>query len=167
MGKRNDRNPTRRKLLAGAACVAGGLGVPLGAPMLFRVRQAQATPATMAAAIRQVVGEASVKPGKVKLDIPPLVENGNTVQYTVTVDSPITPSDYVKAIHVFNEKNPQPNIISVHFGPRAGRASITSRMRLADSEKVVAIAELSDGSFWSDTVEVVVTIVACVEDSTP
>jgi sulfur-oxidizing protein SoxY len=160
---KKERNPTRRTLLIGASCMAGALG----APVLLTVRRAQATPATMTAAIRQVVGEATVSPGKVKLDLPPLVENGNAVQYTVSVDSPMTPSDYVKAIHVFNEKNPQPNVISVYLGPRAGRANFTSRMRLADSEKVVAIAEMSDGSFWADTVEVVVTIAACVEDGIP
>jgi sulfur-oxidizing protein SoxY len=163
MDRSTETNPTRRKLLFGASCLAAGLGTPL----LLAVRRAQATPATMATAIRQVVGEASVKPGKVKLDLPPLVENGNTVPFTVSVDSPMTPSDYVKAIHVFNEKNPQSNVIGVRLGPRAGRASFTSRMRLADSEKVVAIAELSDGSFWSDSVDVVVTIAACVEDGIP
>jgi sulfur-oxidizing protein SoxY len=161
--RKKERNPTRRTLLIGASYMAGALG----APVLLTVRRAQATPATMTAAIRQVVGEATVSPGKVKLELPPLVENGNTVQYTVSVDSPMTPSDYVRAIHVFNEKNPQPNIISVYLGPRAGRATFTSRMRLADSEKVVAIAEMSDGSFWADTVEVVVTIAACVEDGIP
>lgn len=159
---KKERNPTRRTILIGASCVAGALGA-----QVLTIRRAQATPATMAAAIRQVVGEATVNPGKVHLDLPPLVENGNTVPYSVSVDSPMTPSDYVKAIHVFNEKNPQSNIISVHFGPRAGRANFTSRMRLADSEKVVAIAEMSDGSFWADTVEVVVTIAACVEDGLP
>jgi sulfur-oxidizing protein SoxY len=163
MDRGKKTNPTRRKLLFGASCLAAGLGMPL----LLAVRRAQATPATMATAIRQVVGEASVKPGKVKLDLPPLVENGNTVPFTVSVDSPMTPSDYVKAIHVFNEKNPQSNVIGVRLGPRAGRASFTSRMRLADSEKVLAIAELSDGSFWSDSVDVVVTIAACVEDGIP
>jgi sulfur-oxidizing protein SoxY len=158
-----ERNPTRRTILIGTGCLAGALG----APTLLTVHRAHATPATMEAAIRQVVGEATVKPGKVTLELPPLVENGNTVQYSVSVDSPMTPSDHVKAIHVFNEKNPQPNVISVHLGPRAGRANFASRMRLADSEKVVAIAELSDGSFWADTVEVVVTIAACVEDGIP
>lgn len=157
------QNPTRRTILIGAGCMAGALG----APALLTIRRAQATPATMTAAIRHVVGESAVSPGKVKLDLPPLVENGNTVQYTVSVDSPMTPSDYVKAIHIFNEKNPQPNVISVNLGPRAGRANFTGRMRLADSEKVVAIAEMSDGSFWSDTVDVVVTIAACVEDGIP
>jgi sulfur-oxidizing protein SoxY len=160
---KKERSPTRRTLLIGAGCTAGALG----ASVLPTIRRAQATPATMTAAIRQVVGEATVSPGKVKLELPPLVENGNTVQYTVSVDSPMTPSDYVRAIHVFNEKNPQPNVISVYLGPRAGRATFTSRMRLADSEKVVAIAEMSDGSFWADTVEVVVTIAACVEDGIP
>ena len=88
----------------------------------------------MEAAIRQVVGEAPVKPGKVKLDLPPLVENGNTVAMSVAVDSPMTAKDHVKAIHVFTEKNPQPNVISVKLGPRAGKAEISTRIRLADTQ---------------------------------
>ena len=92
----------------------------------------------MAAAIRSVTGGAAVKTGKVKLDMPPLVENGNTVPMTVTVDSPMTPKDHVKSIHVFNEKNPQPNIGNFHLGPRAGRAQVSTRIRLADSQKIVA-----------------------------
>ena len=75
------------------------------------------------------------------LDMPPLVENGNAVPLTVSVDSPMTKADYVKAIHVFNEKNPQPQVISVHLGPHAGRASVSTRIKLADIQKVVAIAE--------------------------
>ena len=78
----------------------------------------------MDAAIKKVVGEAPLRKGKVKLDLPPLIENGNTVSLTVSVESPMTADDYVKAIHVFNEKNPQPNVVSVHLGPRAGRASV-------------------------------------------
>ena len=80
-----------------------------------------------------------------KLDLPPLIENGNTVPLTVAVESPMTAADHVKAIHVFTEKNPQPNVVSVHLGPRAGRASIATRIRLADTQKVIAIAEMSDG----------------------
>ena len=104
----------------------------------------------MEAAIRKVVGDAPIKPGKVKLDLPPLVENGNTVAMSVAVDSPMTAADHVKAIHVFTEKNPQPNVISVKLGPRAGRAEIATRIRLADTQTVIAICEMSDGSFWSD-----------------
>jgi sulfur-oxidizing protein SoxY len=116
-------------------------------------------------AIRKVVGEANVTPGKIKLDIPPLSENGNSVAMSITVDSPMTPKDYVKAIHVFSEKNPQPNVIGVTLGPRAGRASISTRIRLADTQTITAIAELSDGTFWSDTADVIVTLGACLEDT--
>ena len=128
---------TRRGLLkiAGALAVGGG-GVPT-----IAVGPAAATSADMQAAIAKVIGDAKVNIGKVKLETPPLVENGNTVPCAVTVDSPMTVADYVKAIHVFNEKNPQPNVISTKLGPRAGRASITTRMRLSDTQTVVAIAE--------------------------
>jgi sulfur-oxidizing protein SoxY len=145
---------TRRQFLAAAA----GVGLALA------VRPAKATPASMKQAIRQIVGEAAVTRGKIKLDLPPLVENGNSVAMSVTVDSPMTAKDYVKAIHVFTEKNPQPNIISVQLGPRAGKADIQTRVRLADTQSVVAICELSDGSFWSDTVDVIITLGACLED---
>jgi len=128
------------------------------------VRPAKATPADMQAAIAKIVGDAKLNVGRVKLDIPPLVENGNTVPCAVTVVSPMTPKDYVKAIHVFNEKNPQANVISASLGPRAGRASISTRIRLSDTQTVVAIAEMSDGSFWSDSVNVFITLGACLED---
>ena len=120
--------------------------------------------AALEAAIRNVTGGAEVRPGKVRLEIPPLIDNGNTVPLTVTVESPMTASDYVKAIHVFTEKNPQPLVIGAHLGPRAGRARLATRARIADTGRVIAIAELSDGSFWSDTVSVVVTLSACLED---
>jgi len=126
-----------------------------------------AVPGQMEAAIRKVIGDAKVQKGKVTLDLPPLVENGNSVPMTVTVASPMTAENRVKAIHVFNEKNPQANVISVQFGPRAGKAEIATRIRLADTQKLTAIAELSDGTYWSDTQEVVVTLAACLEDLQP
>jgi sulfur-oxidizing protein SoxY len=145
---------TRRTVLT----AIGGAGAALF------VRPAKATPESMRSAIRQVVGEAPVKPGKIKLDLPPLVENGNTVAMAVSVESPMTAKDYVKAIHVFTEKNPQPNVISVKLGPRAGKAEIQTRVRLADTQTVTAICEMSDGSFWSDNVDVIITLGACLED---
>jgi sulfur-oxidizing protein SoxY len=129
----------------------------------IRLEPAQATPERMRTAIRNVVGEASIRKGRVELEVPPLVENGNTVALSVAVDSPMTATDYVKALHVFNEKNPQPNVISVHLGPRAGKAKISTRFRLADSQMVTAIAEMSDGTFWSASADVIVTLAACVE----
>ena len=152
-----DSDLTRRAVVLGAAGTAA-FGVPL-----VQVRRAQATPDMMKAAVHRVIGEAPVRQGRVTLDIPPLVENGNTIAMSVKVDSPMTATDYVKAIHVFNEKNPQPDIISVHLGPRAGKAAFSTRIRLANSQNVLAIAEMSDGSFWSDTAEVIVTIAACLE----
>jgi sulfur-oxidizing protein SoxY len=110
-----------------------------------------------------LVGEAPVTKGRLKIDLPPLIENGNAVSLTVAVESPMSVEDHVKAIHVFTEKNPQPNVISVQLGPRAGRATFSSRIRLADSQKVIAIAQMSDGSFWSDEIEVIVTLAACLE----
>ena len=150
---------TRRKFLTGAGAMAAGSALPV-----ILVRPARATPASMAAAIRDVIGEARVQPGKVKLDLPPIVENGNTVSMTVSVDSPMTEADHVKAIFIFNEKNPQPNIANFHLTPRAGKARVSTRIRLADSQQVVAIAQLSDGSFWSGSIDVIVTLAACVEN---
>jgi sulfur-oxidizing protein SoxY len=140
-------------------------GLAGGAAMLaVTLRPAEATPAMLASAIRNVVGTAPVQTGKVKLEIPPLVENGNTVPMTVSVASPMAPEDRVRSIHVFNEKNPQPNIGNFYLGPQAGRAQVSTRIRLADSQKVVAIARLSDDSFWSASVDVVVTLAACTEE---
>src|ERR1700686_3553731 len=136
---------TRRQILISALALIGGTGMSL----LLAIKPTWATPAMMRAAIRKVIGEAPLRKGKVRLDLPPLIENGNTVPMTVSVDSPMTEADYVKAIHVFNEKNPQPNVLSIRLGPRAGKAAISSRIRLADSQTVTAIAEMSDASFWA------------------
>ena len=145
---------TRREVLKTSGAVALGAALPGQAHALGQ----------METAIRRVVGEAEIRKGKVTLDLPPLVENGNTVPMSVSVDSPMTKDSYVKAIHVFNEKNPQANVISVQLSPRAGKAAISTRIRLAGTQKLMAIAELSDGSYWSDTQEVIVTLAACLED---
>jgi sulfur-oxidizing protein SoxY len=144
---------TRRRILLGSA---GLMSVAIVRPVL-------AMPEDMQAAIRAFVGDAKPQPGRVRLDIPPLVENGNAAPVTVTVDSPMTAADHVRAIALFNEKNPQPNVAVFHLGPRAGRARIETRMRLATSQAVTAIAAMSDGTFHSDTAQVIVTLAACIE----
>jgi sulfur-oxidizing protein SoxY len=163
MSEQREWNTTRRAVLlaAGALAVGGGAG-GAGAQTLFRPPAGTAD--AMQTAIRKVVGEAEVKKGKVKLDVPPLSENGNTVSCAVEVDSSMTPKDYVKAIHIFTEKNPQPYVVSVHLGPRAGRAGFATRIRLSDTQTITAIAELSDGTFWSDSADVIITLGACLED---
>jgi sulfur-oxidizing protein SoxY len=129
---------SRRDFLIGSA----GIGLVTALP----VRSASATPAMLEEAIRNVVGESNLQRGKVTLDVPPLVENGNAVPLTIIVDSPMSEAEHVKAIHVFNEKNPQPKVISVALGPRAGKASVATRIKLADAQRIVGIAEMSDGS---------------------
>lgn len=150
---------TRREFLVAASGLVGGVG--LGT----LPGESRATPASMAEAVRKVVGAAPVREGRVKLNVPPLIDNGNAVPLSVAVESPMTAADHVKAIHVFAERNPLPNILSVHLGPRSGRARVATRVRLADTQNVLAIAQLSDGSFWSDRVHVVVTLSACLEEA--
>jgi sulfur-oxidizing protein SoxY len=147
----------RRAFLIGGGAVGALFGLTATA--------VSATPAEAKEAILKLTAGATVKPGRVTLELPPLVENGNSVPLTVSVDSPMTTADHVKAIHVIVEKNPQPYVASFHLGPRAGRARVSTRIRLADSQSVVAICEMSDGSFWSGSAESVVTLAACVESS--
>ena len=146
--------PGRRAFLAGTAGLACALVL----------RTAAATPESMLAAIRALTGGVAPRTGRVRIEVPPLSENGNVVPLTVAVDSPMTPAEHVRAIHVFSEKNPDPRVLSVHLGPRSGRASLSTRIRLADTQTVIAVAELSDGSFWAQSASVVVTLAACLEE---
>ncbi len=122
---------------------------------------ARATPEAMAAAIRDFSGGAPLREGRVKLDIAPLVDNGNTVPVSLSV--PEVPPQQVLALALFNERNPNPEVIRASFGPRAGARVLATRMRLATSQALVAVARLADGSCWSQRVEVVVTLSACLE----
>ena len=146
--------PTRRQLIA--------VGAGLGAWLV--VRPASAAPDELSATIRAYTGGAAHTPGRVTLDIAPLVDNGNTVPVTVTVDSPMTAADHVTAIAIFNERNPQRDVARFTLSPRNGRASVSTRIRLATTQKLVAVARLSDGSYWSHTVDVIVAIAACLEE---
>ena len=119
---------------------------------------------TLESALRSYTGDAVVKEGRMKFEIPPLAENGNAVPVKIEVHSPMTAEDYVRCIALFTEKNPQPEVVVFHLGPRAGRAQIATRIRLATSQVVVAIAELSDGSFAISRATVIVTIASCIED---
>jgi sulfur-oxidizing protein SoxY len=143
----------RHVMVAGAA----------GLIVLTLPRSAVARP-SLDEAIRGFTGGAPVQAGRVKLEIPPLVENGNAVGVTLDVESPMTAADHVRRIALFNEKNPQADVAIFHMGPRAGRAHLTTRIRLATTQTVVAIAEMSDGSYWSSKASVIVTLAACIED---
>ena len=143
------------KQVQGLGLIALGL---LANPLIAFAKKEEADEA-----IKKIVGGATIREGKVTLTIPPLVENGNLVVLKVSVVSPMTANDYVKTIHVIAEGNPLPNIFTVYLTPRSGTASITTRVRLADSQKVWAIAQMSNGSFWQGSAETLVTLSACTE----
>jgi sulfur-oxidizing protein SoxY len=146
--------PDRRTILVALA----------GAAVLTTAPAANAEPADMEAAIKAFTGGKPMTSGRVKIDITPLVENGNSVSCGVACESPMSEADHVKRIALFNEKNPQSDIAVFHLNPRAGAAKVETRIRLATTQNLVAIAEMSDGSLWSDKVEVIVTIAACLEE---
>jgi sulfur-oxidizing protein SoxY len=153
--------PARRRI--GRRRALAVLGGAMAVPHLL-LRPALATPAEVEATIRRLAGEAPVQRGRVMLDMPPLAENGNAVPVTVSVESPMTEADHVRSIALFAAANPLPEVARFHLGPRAGRAQVATRIRLADSQTVTALAELSDGSLWFETAEMIVTIAACVEN---
>jgi len=126
--------------------------------------RARATPESMQAALLAVTGGAPLREGRVTLELPPLVDNGNSVPLTVRVDSPMSAADHVRAIHIFNQKNPQPDVLTCHMGPRCGRAFVATRVKLADSQVITAVAAMSDGTFHVARADVIVTIAACIED---
>jgi sulfur-oxidizing protein SoxY len=128
--------------------------------------QAAALPPELEAAIAAFTGGAPVREGRVTLDVAQLVDNGNAVPVTVSVDSPMTAADHVVALALFNERNPQRDVFTARLGPRSGRARVSSRIRLATSQKLVAVARMRDGSCWSRTVDVIVTLAACIEGET-
>ena len=106
-----------------------------------------------------------VRKGRVKVTLPQLADNGNSVPIKIVVDSPMTEADHVKSIHLYSERNPVSNMANFYLGPRAGKAEIDSRVRLAGSQKVTAVAALSDGTFWYDAASIVVTLSACLDES--
>jgi sulfur-oxidizing protein SoxY len=161
------RPAARREFLLAASGLAAGIALESATASAATPPVAAKSTASAAAtldAIRKVAGSATINKGKVKLDLPELVDNGNAVPLTVKVDSPMTPTDYVRAIHIFTQKNPLPEVAAFRLGPRAGRAVVSTRVRLADTQTVIAIAETSDGSFWSGTADTVVTLAACLEE---
>lgn len=127
------------------------------------LRPAGATPDSLRAALATFAGGAPLRDGRVTLDIAPLVENGNVVPVAISVTSPMTATDHVRRIALFTSRTPQPEVLVMHLGPRSGRAVVATRMRLATSQQVLAVAELSDGSFWRQGIDVIVTLAACVE----
>lgn len=148
---------SRRVVLAGAV---GILALPLTAG------SALATQESMAEAMDEALGKnAPTKVGRVKLELPELAENGNSVPLKITVDSSMTSADHVKTIYVFSEKNPVANVVRFHLGPRSGAARVQTSIRLAATQRITAVARMSDGSLWSGGADVIVTQAACLDET--
>jgi len=153
----NASAPSRRAVLLGALALALIPVSPDGA---------SATPESMAEAMGEALGPSPViRQGRVRLEIPQLAENGNAVPLTVSVDSPMTAADHVATIYVFSEKNPSANVVRFHLGSRSGRAWVRTSIRLASTQRITAVAAMSDGTLWSATADVVVTAGACIDDT--
>lgn len=135
----------------------------LGAGAFVALRPASAAPDELADAIRAWTGGAPVVPGRVTIDIARLVDNGNAVPVTLAVESAMDATDRVVALALFNERNPERDVARFAFGPRAGRAVVSTRIRLATTQKLVAVARMADGTHRSATVDVLVTLAACIE----
>ena len=115
--------------------------------------------------VRSITGGAAVRPGRVRMNTPRLADNGHSVPLSVSVDSPMTAADHVRSITLLSSRNPRPLMATFHLGPTSGRAQVATRVRLAGTQRVLALAQLSDGSWWSGDAEVEVTESACLDAS--
>ncbi len=146
----------RREILFSLGAGATALVTLTMLPGLARADKAAAD-----AEIKKILGDKTATEGRITLDVPQIAENGNTVQLEVAVESPMTETDYVKAVHIFAEGNPLPNVASFRFTPASGKALAATRMRLAQTQNVIALAEMSDGSIYTTQATVKVTIGGC------
>jgi sulfur-oxidizing protein SoxY len=144
----------RRGFIAGAAALV----------LALRPRPAAAAiPRRIAVELEALFGARGIQPGRVMLELPAIAENGTTVPMTVAAQSPMRADDFCRAIYVFNERNPQPHVGRFHFTPRQPRAQVTTRIRLAAAQTVLAVAEMSDGTLWSGQADVVIGFAACMD----
>ena len=147
----------RRRFIA---TLAGVATLPL-----LPASRARAAENDLAPLIAQITGGARVGDGRVRIDTPRLADNGHSVPLKLSVDSPMTADDHVRTITLLSDRNPRPLIATYHLGSKSGKAAIATRVRLNGTQQLLAIAQLSDGSFWSGTANVVVTESACLDDS--
>lgn len=137
------------------------LALGAGAALVIAPKLAMADVKAVEAEIKKLYGDKAATAGKIKLDVPQIAENGLVVPISVDIESPMTDADYVKSVHVFADGNPLPQVVSFRFSPDCGKASASTRMRLAQTQNVICIAEMSNGTLYSAKAEVKVTIGGC------
>jgi sulfur-oxidizing protein SoxY len=147
---------SRRRLL-----IAAGQGGAVVATMTLLPGRLRAEFPSVDEAIKAVTGDASPAEGRIVLTLPQIAENGNTVPIEISVDSAMSDSDYVKSVHIFADGNPNPNVATYHFTPANGEAHLATRIRLAKTQNIIAIAEMSNGDLYMAKSEIKVTIGGC------
>jgi sulfur-oxidizing protein SoxY len=143
--------PSRRQVLAGSA----------GALAIATLGAAPAHANNAPDLIKAFTGGKQATEGKVKLDLPEIAENGNTVPMTVSVESPMTDASHVTDVLVVGDGNPNGGMVTFHFSPASGVAEANTRVRLAATQNITAVAKMNDGSFFTATRQVKVTIGGC------
>jgi sulfur-oxidizing protein SoxY len=151
--RHTDFRLSRRQTMASAAFA--GLAAALAPNLVL------AKPEDVTAELKKLYGDKTFADGKIKLDAPQIAENGLVVPIAVDVESPMTAADHVKAVHIFADGNPQAGVVSYMFTPECGKASAATRMRLAQTQNIVCVAEMSDGKLFTAKAEVKVTIGGC------
>ena len=152
----------RRQLLVAAGAGLLAPSAALSTAIAQQIEPAAVTSQYMTARAAILAGR-EARPSRVELDVPRLAESGNSVSLKVTVASPMSPTDHVRFVHILSEQNPVAVIAKFSLGPRSGRAEVATNVRLATTQNVHALAEMSDGSVWEATSEVVVLIAACLD----
>ena len=148
---------SRRRFIASMAGVAA---LPLMPALRARAAENDLVPL-----IAKLTGGADVSEGRVRVDTPILADNGHSVPLKLSVDSPMTAADHVRSITLLSDRNPRPLIATYRLGPKSGKAEVATRVRLNGTQQLIAIAQLSDGSFWRGSADVVVTESACLDAS--
>ncbi|RIJ31379.1 thiosulfate oxidation carrier protein SoxY [Henriciella algicola] len=153
------KTPSRHTALARRSFLQlGAAGIAAAALPL----QAAADAADADAAIREIFGDKPLNEGRVSVKLPPIAENGNSVAITVAAESLMSPDDYVRRIAIFSPRNPIAEVALFKLGPRAGKAEISTRIRMAGTQRIRAVAEMSDGTLWHGSASTVVTLAACL-----
>ena len=159
------RVPSRRDLLiASGACGLAATSASIAAlaqvPKPADAAAVEASPSWQAA-IKSVIGDAKVVEGRITMTVPEIAENGNVVPFDIAVDSPMTDTSFVRTLRLYSTGNPQALLVTFRFSRDSGKPAVSSRIRLAKSQDIVALAELNDGTFLTATRNIKVTIGGC------
>src|SRR6266404_695458 len=153
------RHISRRRMLQGAGAWA------LASPLLAGAPAAAAQELPAIPALTSLLAGRSPRRERLRLELPTLADNGQAVPMRLTMAGPFAPGSALKSIHLYSEVNPVPEMAVFEFPSPPPKVEIDSRVRLAGSQRVVAVAVMSDDTLFAAVADVVVTIAACLDGS--